>query len=232
MSATFEWNNVSCTTYGIHVLTQPVLTRPLERLTYTDVPGRNGALVTTEGTDVYDDILLTIECYVADTSQISNINKWLKGSGTLKISTRLGGFYYARVNNQIEFEKVLRIREHRTFSIIFRCKPFWYATGTQDITITTSTTSVTNPGSVYSEPRITVYGSGEITLMVGQYITELTDVDESIVLDSELQEAYKGTDSKNSCVSGDFPLLVPGSNAISWTGEVTSVVVTPRWRYL
>lgn len=33
-------------------------------------------------------------------------------------------------------------------------------------------------------------------------------------------------------MSGDFPTLLPGSNAISWTGNVTKVVIQPNWRYL
>ena len=36
----------------------------------------------------------------------------------------------------------------------------------------------------------------------------------------------------NERMAGDFPVLVPGLNGISWTGSVTSVVVKPRWRYL
>jgi len=31
---------------------------------------------------------------------------------------------------------------------------------------------------------------------------------------------------------GEFPVLKPGANAISWTGTVTKVVVRPNWRYL
>ena len=60
------------------------------------------------------------------------------------------------------------------------------------MTITTSGDTITNPGSVYSEPLITVYGSGNITLMVGTTIVELTNVSSSIVLDCALKEAYKG----------------------------------------
>ena len=36
----------------------------------------------------------------------------------------------------------------------------------------------------------------------------------------------------NSAMSGEFPILKPGMNAISWTGEVTKVEVKPNWRYL
>ena len=33
-------------------------------------------------------------------------------------------------------------------------------------------------------------------------------------------------------MNGEFPVLKPGANAISWTGTVTKVVVKPNWRYL
>ena len=52
----FEWNGVRCTQYGIHVLEQPSITIPSERVTFTDVPGRSGSLTQLEGDDVYDDI--------------------------------------------------------------------------------------------------------------------------------------------------------------------------------
>lgn len=76
-----------------------------------------------------------------------------------------GGFFYARAANQIEFAKVPRNRGQRTFTVNFRCQPFWYAEVVLPITLTASGSTITNPGNVASEPSITVYGSGEITLM-------------------------------------------------------------------
>lgn len=101
-----------------------------------------------------------------------------------------------------------------------------------EITLTTSGTFVTNPGNVYAEPVITVYGAGEITLMVGMTIVELDSNTDSITLDTPLMEAYNGVTSMNGCISGDFPTLTPGANAVSWTGNVTKVVIQPNWRYL
>ncbi len=98
--------------------------------------------------------------------------------------------------------------------------------------ITTSGMIITNPGSVYSEPKITVIGSGDITLMVGTTIVELMDISGSIVIDSALQEAYIGNTLMNDHMSGDFPVLKPGQNAVSWYGTVTRVVVKPNWRFL
>ena len=85
---------------------------------------------------------------------------------------------------------------------------------------------------MYSEPILTVYGSGDITLMVGTTIVELEGISGNIVIDSALQEAYKGTTLMNDHMNGEFPVLKPGMNAISWTGTVTKVVIKPNWRFL
>ena len=177
-------------------------------------------------------MILTATCLIADPDRIPEIAAWLKGSGTVTFANREGGFYYARIVNQIEFAKVLRGNPHRSFAVNFRCKPFWYLSDVEPITLTSSTSIISNPGNVYAEPIITVYGSGEITLMVGTTIVELSGVSGSITIDTSLMEAYAGDISANSCMNGDFPRLQPGQNAISWSGDVTRIVVQPNWRML
>ena len=54
----------------------------------------------------------------------------------------------------------------------------------------------------------------------------------TIVIDSVLQEAYQGTTLMNDHMNGEFPVLKPGANAISWTGMMTKVADRPNWRYL
>ena len=228
----FIWNGVDCRTYGIHVTDQPPITIPAERSAQTNVPGRPGSLTQLEGDDVYDDLLLSAACFISDPSLIPAIASWLKGGGTVTFANRTGGYYKARIANQIPFEKALRGNPHCTFVVNFRCSPFWYQENVADIEITTSGSIVNNPGSVYAEPIITVYGSGDITLMVGATIVELEEISGSIVIDSALQEAYQGTTLMNDHMTGDFPVLYPGANCVSWTGDVTRVVVRPNWRYL
>ena len=234
----FKWNGVSCLQYGIYVTELPPPTIPSERVTHTNVPGRAGSLTTLEGDYVYDDVVLSCTCVIADPSQIPAIAGWLRGSGTVTFADRDGGFYYATIANQIPFEKILRGNPHRLFTINFRCQPFWYESDVAPKNIkpasgsTNGYVTMNNPGNVPSEPIITVTGTGEITLMVDMTIIELSDIDGEIIIDSVLQEAYAGTTSMNSCMSGDFPTLPPGSSTISWTGNVTFLTVEPNWRYL
>ena len=126
MNDWFEWNGVKCTDYGIYVTEQPPPTIPEERVTFTDVPGRSGSLTSLEGDYVYNDMVLTATCVISDPDRIPEIAGWLRGSGTVTFANRDGGFYYARIINQIPFEKILRGNPHRTFAVNFRCKPFWY----------------------------------------------------------------------------------------------------------
>lgn len=228
----FIWNGTDCRDYGIHVTEQPPITIPAERSTQTNVPGRPGSLTHLEGEDVYDDLLLTAICFISDPAQIPAIAAWLKGSGTVTFANRTGGYYKARIANQIPFEKVLRGNPHCAFSVNFRCFPFWYQEDAASITVNTSGTIVTNPGSVYAEPILMVYGSGDITLMVGSTIVELEDISGSILLDCALKEAYLGNALMNDHMTGEFPVLKPGANAVSWSGTVTKVEIKPNWRFL
>lgn len=51
-------------------------------------------------------------------------------------------------------------------------------------------------------------------------------------LNSVVQEAYQGETLLNEKMDGDFPVLKPGNNMISWTGDVEKVVIQPNWRFL
>lgn len=232
MNDYFIWNGVKCTQYGIHVSEHPSITLPSERVSFADVPGRSGSLTTLEGDDVYSDMTLTATCFISDTSRLNEIAAWLKGSGTVTFANRQGGFYYGRIVNQIPFDLIMRGKPNRSFAVNFRVKPFFYLENSGTVTFTESPQFLMNPGCVYSEPVITVYGTGDITLMIGSTITELIDVTGSITLDTPAMEAYSGMSSMNSHMSGEFPTLVPGYAAISWSGNVTQVVVQPNWRTL
>jgi len=232
MNDWFEWNGKRCTEYGIHVSEQPPLTLPAERVTFTDVPGRSGSLTTTESEYVYEDMVLTAQCFIESGARVPEIAAWLHGSGAVIFANRPEGYYEARIINQIPFEKILRGNPHLAFAVNFRCKPFWYLRDVAPIPLTQSGSFVENPGSVFAEPVITVYGTGAITLMVGMSITELEGVSGSITLNTPLMEAYSEATSMNSAMSGDFPVLLPGLNAVSWTGSVTKIEIKPNWRYL
>ena len=227
----FEWNGVRSTDLGIRVTELPPITLPAERVSFVDVPGRAGSLAVAEDEDVYEDLLLTATCVVQNMERLDEVAAYLKGSGRVSFANREEGFYYARIVNQIPFETILRGNPHRRFAVNFRCKPFFYLDDTPTYTLT-KMTFLTNPGAVRAEPVITIHGSGDITLMVGMTIVELSGVNGNITLDTPRMEAYSGNVSANMKVSGEYPMLGTGATAISWTGNVSRVTVQPNWRTL
>jgi len=230
----FSWNGLRCTDYGIHVLNQPDIVRPAERISTEKVFGRSGTLTKLEGEAVFDEFIAPFECIIRNPSRLREINAWLHGDGRVAFPNRPGGFFYARVANQIEYAKILRGNPHRSFTINFRCQPFFYHDDSPVKILLESGEFIVNPGTAASEPVITVTGSGDITLMVGQYIVELEGMDGSIILDTPHMEAYKLDGvlpvNRNGIMTGEFPLLVPGANAVSWTGDVSAITIQPHWR--
>ena len=226
------WKGINSRTVGITVTELPEIILPEERVTFTDVPGLSGSLAQTEGVDVYKDITLTVKCYCPDPTPVavSAIAAYFRGSGRLELPNRPDGYYEARVVNQIAFAKILRGNTPRTFSVSFRCKPFLHLYSGEAEQVITSGDFLLNPTGIQAKPLISITGSGDITLLVGTRIIELGGIENGIILDSELQEAYWNDVLKNGCMTGEFPVLGEGNTAISWTGgTVTQVSVIPRW---
>ena len=84
-----------------------------------------------------------------------------------------------------------------------------------------------------SLPLNTLYGNGSGTLSVGDTVVTIKDMSGSLTLDCDLQDAYQGTQNKNSSISApSFPVLETGDNIISFTGGVNRVEIIPRWWHL
>lgn len=226
------WKRTNSRTAGITVTDLPEIILPEERVTFTDVPGLSGSLTQAEGVDVYKDITLAVKCYCPDPTPaaVAAIAAYFRGAGRLELPNRPDGYYEARVVNQIPFAKILRGNAPRTFTVNFRCKPFLHLYSGETAQTIMSGDFLLNPTGIQAKPLITITGSGDITLLVGTQIVELEGIDNGIVVDSELQEAYYGDTLLNMKMTGEFPVLGVGNTAVSWTGgNVTYVSVTPRW---
>ena len=234
LSFTFDGKD-SFQDFGIYVASRPHIPSPDRRVTYIDVPGMDSRLRRDDGT--YGDIMLSVECsFLGDpVSKINALKGWLLGAGEadLVFSHTPGRKYLAQVVNSIDFEIVLKITSH--FVIVFNCQPFQYATENEPISITAATT-LENPGTVKSFPKIKVIGSGYGSLTINGNSVSFSNIDGSVILNSEIQETYKDTGtalvSKNSTKTGDYPVLLPGENTISFSGGITSLEITPNWRWL
>lgn len=191
------------------------------------ISGRHGTLTATDGT--FEPYILQAEFIVKDLSKTDKICSHFKGEGDLIFSNNLDRKYKARVNNQIEFSRI--IRSLKRFTVEFEVQPFMYEAAPAPRTLT-EPTSILNIGTFESEPIITVYGQGDITLTINNLNLILNGIDGEITLNSEILNAYKDTLSLNNKMSGDFPIFSVGENVISWTGSVTKLEIMPNWRWI
>lgn len=238
MPGWFDFKGIRSTDLGVIVQDFPPLILPEERAEFVTVPGRSGSLTVLEGDGVYNDITLSVGCYIRNLEQLDAISTWLRGRGVLVLGHMSNRYYDARCVNQIELEKVLRGREHRTFAAVFRCQPFRYVYPAPAAINLLTTASITNPGTVPSEPKITVTGEGEVTLTIGDKSVDiaLPETSTTIIIDVPAGFAYSedGTINLTSLLTpSDWPLTIPpGVNAVNLTGTVTAASLLPNWRYI
>ena len=217
--------------FGIVIEKRPIIPKSQRNIQYLDVPGRSGSLKVDDAT--YNDVVIPIQCGFSDgnvANKADTIKAWLdSGEGHLILSNQEDKYYLAHVSEQFDISQELKV--FGKFLVNFRCRPFKYSTENTPITAVNSGT-ITNPGTVASDPIIVITGTGNITLTINDTDIYLIGIVSNITIDSVLKDAYKGTTLQNSKMLGDFPILIPGDNDISWSGTVNSVQITPNWRWL
>lgn len=219
--------------YGVYISKRPSIPSPKRRITNVVIPGKSSSLRFDENT--YDDITIAVECSIKDEvlpDKIDEIKEWLLyyGESDLIFSNQNNKKYIAQVVNVIDFTQVLKYISK--FVIVFNCRPFKYESESNTVEMTAEG-SVTNPGSIYSQPVIKIFGSGDINLTINSEVIKLKEVTNHIILDSVQQNCYnEEIDNLNSKMSGEFPKFEVGENYISWTGAVAKVEVIPNWRWL
>ncbi|NCC14909.1 MAG: phage tail protein [Clostridia bacterium] len=215
---------------GILIAAMPDIVKPQRREEEITIPGRNGVLTIDEG--CYEGYTLSIECGMRGTEQLGEVAAWLDGSGDLILSTEPDKVYRARISNAISISDVIYL--YNSFLVQLKVFPFKHSVdhADEEMSLTTGTT-IYNQGTIYSEPTITIYGTGDVTLKINDMNYSLTGIDGYVTINSELQEVYKDTVNKNnSFLAMEFPRFEVKENSISWAGNVTKVGIEPKWRWL
>lgn len=229
-----SFNGVTAASKGVIVVEYPPYVKPQSRVKVLTIPGRSGSLTIDEG--AYENIEFECRCVASPEANIESISDWLTGSGDLVFGNARDRSLKARVDGRISFDKIISGHQHRGFTIPFVCQPGRYVHPPVADIVRTTTGTVTNPGTMPSQPKIKVVATGEITLTVGSSAMLINgpETEWTLVIDSELMDCFDGTMTllRNDWMTGDFPLLNPGTNAVNWDGTVESVTITPRWRYL
>ena len=221
------WNDFNTLENNILIEELPIPPKAEEQKELVNISGRNGYL--TFDYDAYNQTSYEIQLNLREREQVDLVKKIFRGSGKLTLSCSPNIYYKATIINPIEFERVMY--ERRTCNVIFELQPLAYVSNVRDIEIVLPTI-ITNQHNSKSYPYIKVYGNDYGNLYINNETISFTKINEYVELDCELEECYKGITNCNKDMIGDFAVLLEGDNTISFDGNITKVVINPRWRTL
>ena len=221
-------------TKGIFLIEElPIAPSAKEKKTLIEIDGRHGFL--TDNQEAYQSIEISVELKLYNKNDIQKVRNVFRGSGNLILSNQEDRYYKATVINQVEFERV--IRENHSVVVTFKLQPHAYELKDNTITLTTSPYTLTNNTNTTAQPEIIIYGTGTAILIIGDETVHIKNINDHIILDYELQEAYRITNGSpsnaNTDVSCDYGEIQMGTTKIEWSGSgITGIKINPRWRYL
>ena len=232
-------NGVSSRTInGLIIQTLPPISKPKIRTTVEEIDGRDGDVVTTLGYAAYDK---TFTIGLAGDYNVDDVISYFNTSGQVIFSNEADKYYNFAMYEVIDFNKLIRFK---TATVTMHVQPFKYAADEGAINWTNTNSAlyynadVRNIGNVYSKPKLTITGSGTITVYLGLVqILEiaLSGTAETIIIDVENMNATDPSGNfLNRQVTGDYGNLIfnVGVNNLRVVGTLTSVSIERYSRYI
>jgi phage-related protein len=219
----------SRTDLGLRITERPVLPSTERVVQKIEVDGREGSLNILKG---WKDCDISFKVALLGTdirSRYRNVSAQICAAQSVYFSNDPTVYYKVKTAAVGALE--MKLSQFGEFAVTFSCAPFKYQRNVAMLTRTASGT-VTNPGTVYSLPKIKVYGTGSRTLTINGKPIVLNLLSGNLTLDSELKECFYGDVAQNQNMSGDFPIFNVGGNPVTFGTGITKVEIEPRWRFL
>ena len=229
------FNNICSEELGIIVVEGPPEVLAQEEYEEIIIEGRNGTLIENKGTfpNVEKSFILTTIDLDQDIDLIiEKIKIWLFNIKDNKLLYAIPNRYNIVKKVVIEEDIKTTFEEYGDFKIKFLCEPFYYDLLEKNITITEKGTKFYNKGDFNSNPKIVIYGTGDLQLTINDTTVQINNVDERVLLDSKLFLCLdKDNNNKSIDMIGNFPTLDIGENPITWVGNITKLDISPRIIY-
>lgn len=166
--------------------------------------------------------------------QTTDISNWLKSSvahTVLTVESEPLYSYLALYYEQYSIEQFLRYYGRAVLN--FRIMPYKFLnTGLAESTLGAT---IINPTQRQARPKITIKGTGNITLKIGTSTWTLRNVDQGIVIDTLLDTVTSLDGSRpawDKITSYPLPTINPGQNTVTFTGSATEIKIIPRWEVI
>lgn len=222
------FKGVHAFTYGT-VLTAPIFKRARMGTNSFKVEGSDNTSREQLGYEWYS---TSAKIMLSSNANLDAFIAWLSGSGFLILDEDSSKYVVAHIDEEVQIERITKGNNVKVATVEFKVlDPFRYKVNEANTTLTAPGT-YTNLGTYFSEPLLKLTGTGIVVLTIGTQSFEYNFDTPYVYVDSKLKDCYYSNTYKNRRMTGDFPIFNIGSNAISWTGNLTQLVITPRTRYL
>ena len=218
---------------GLVICELPPVSKPEMRVVETIIDGVDGSIIEEVGYSSYDKALII---GLTQNANIDDIVEYFTGVGEVIFSNEPKKYYKARILTQIDY---IRLARFKTATVTFKVQPFKYEYEEEQTIVTAENMGeellVENKGNYFSKPVIEIRGSGTIALIVNgdkMFSYTFPDGEEQVIIDSDKQDAYIGTVLKNRNMVGEFPTFDIGLNTIAWEGDVTSLIISSKSRWI
>lgn len=194
-----------------------------------DVYGLNGSYRVLDGS--YESYERTVSFYVPKLVDISTIvDKFQPKENIIEFGYQLGSYFYADFSGATYNRNGMHAWK---IDVKLIMSPFRYQKTVEPVVLTASGT-ITNLGTIYSEPIIEVEGDGDISLTIGRKTMYLA-IKTKATIDCRQgkQNIYNATGAVQNTLRkrGGFLEIPTGKVGVSFTGNVRKITIRPNWRY-
>lgn len=219
--------------FGIWISGEGTYGAPERNVQTQEVAGRNGNLLF----DMGNFINISVRYPAAIKRDMpSRFRDFVNFAGSQVGYQRLEDTYHpyeyrmARFISKMSVETAGYMNRSGQFSLEFDCKPQRFLKSGEDPIEFTSNGILYNRTEFDAKPLLRVFGTGAGTVGIGSETISISAISTYVDIDCEIMDAYKGAVNCNGNVSfTDDIVLKPGNNNIAMTGNITKVVITPRW---
>ncbi len=223
----------STSSYGIWISGEGTYDAPERNVQMQEVPGRNGDLLFDMGN--FKNVTVSYPAAIK-TDMPSKLRDFVNFAGSQIGYQRLEDTYHpyeyrmARFKSNLGVDTFGYMNRGGQFTLEFDCKPQRFLKSGEDPIEFTANGTLYNRTEFNAKPMLRIYGTGAGTVGIGSQTITISSISSYVDIDCEIMDAYKGATNCNRNVSfTDDIVLAPGNNGITKTGNITKIVVTPRW---
>lgn len=240
----FIINGVSSLEHNTLIQDRPLINAPTRKVVRRESSGMSGSLFTDTGEYKDSPMELTLYSTPGEHKEAyqyrDELYAMFDSGGYIDIV-----FYFdpdrvykviVQEDDPIKFESKYYYDGGQAWQVNLSVHPWKYYLDNKKVTLTAKGV-INNPYVSGSLPEIKVEGSGNVTLDFNGEKFQMKGLKSyGVILDSEVSTAYhvmtggKIESENDKIYSREYPVLQPGRNDISWTGNVTKLIIEPRWR--